>query len=189
MKDCQLQVIADSGSKPTFMDRLRLFLLRALSTLERKIAGLRRRLGQPELVVAPCPNIPSKPIGEHDRPAGPSAEGPFRPGDVVEVRSYDEVQATLDEKGFYDKLEFMEGMKNYCGRRLVVKKRVRSIFDERAWRMLTVRKSRYILDGAICDGSGQYDKEGCDRCCFYFWADRWLRRPSQRPDGPRPQSV
>jgi len=27
--------------------------------------------------------------------------------------------------------------------------------------------------GAICDGIGMYDKEGCDRSCFYFWTDRW----------------
>jgi hypothetical protein len=42
--------------------------------------------------------------------------------------------------------------------------------------MLKVKRPRYLLDEAICDGAGMYDKEGCDRCCFYFWTDRWFRR-------------
>jgi hypothetical protein len=96
----------------------------------------------------------------------------------VEVLSYEEVFCTLDEESTCGGLQFMEGMKRFCGQRLVVRKKVRMMFDERARRMVRISRNRYILDGAICDGKGQYDREGCDRCCFYFWSDRWLRRPS-----------
>jgi hypothetical protein len=92
------------------------------------------------------------------------------------VLSYEELQATLDAKGRCDGLEFMEGMQKFCGRRLRVRKRVQMMFDERAWRMVRVRRPRYLLDEAICDAIGMYDKEGCDRCCFYFWTDHWFRK-------------
>ena len=88
--------------------------------------------------------------------------------------SYGEIDATLDESGTCEGLEFMEGMKRYCGQRLAVKKRVQMMFDERRWRTVRVRRPRYILEAAICDGNA---RQVCDRCCFFFWSPRWLRRP------------
>ena len=102
----------------------------------------------------------------------------FRIGELVEVLTFEEIRRTLDEYGKCDGLEFMEGMKNYCGLRLPLKRKVARIYDERSRRMLKMKKGRYILDDAICDGQGMYDREGCDRCCFYFWSDRWLRKAS-----------
>ncbi len=109
----------------------------------------------------------------------PKLDGrPFRAGDVVQVLPYEEILAMLDPNRRCDGLEFMEGMRQFCGRRLVVLKRVRLIFDEQTRRMLAIKRERYILEGAICDGGGMYSREGCDRCCFYFWSSRWLRKPS-----------
>lgn len=69
----------------------------------------------------------------------------------------------------------MDRMAAYRGRPMVVRKRVQSIFDERKWRMVRIRDT-CILEGAICEGQGMYEKEGCDRCCYFFWKDQWLRR-------------
>jgi hypothetical protein len=33
-------------------------------------------------------------------------------------------------------------------------------------------KNTVLLDGAICDGWGGK----CDRSCFFFWREAWLRR-------------
>jgi hypothetical protein len=106
---------------------------------------------------------------------GESAGPPFQAGTTVEVRSYDEILATLDPQRKCDGLEFMEGMKAFCGQRFVVFKKVEMLFDESAGRMLRVKKERYVLDGVICDGRGTCQREGCDRCCFYFWSRPWLR--------------
>jgi hypothetical protein len=63
----------------------------------------------------------------------------------------------------------------YCGRELTVKRKVRTIFDERHGRMVRLRRT-YLLEGAICDSRGLGDREGCDRCCYYFWRRIWLER-------------
>ncbi len=117
-----------------------------------------------------------------DRSHGRAAEGsraPERPrfaaGNIVEVLSYAEISVTLDANRSADGLSFMEGMRRYCGQRLKVLKKVELIFDETAGRMVRMTRDRYILEGAICDGVGTFDKEGCDRCCFYFWSGLWLR--------------
>jgi hypothetical protein len=72
----------------------------------------------------------------------------------------------------------MPGMEKHCGRGFRVRKRVRAIFDERAWRMLKI-KNTFLLDDCVCEGRGMYDKEGCDRCCYYFWKADWLIKGSR----------
>jgi hypothetical protein len=103
---------------------------------------------------------------------------PFRAGEIVRVLPYEEILATLDSERKCDGLEFMEGMRKFCNRRMAVLKRVRLIFDEQTGRMLAIKRERYILKDAICDGGGTYSQEGCDRCCFYFWSRCWLQRAS-----------
>jgi hypothetical protein len=117
-------------------------------------------------------------------PRGPTAPGappvpptaPLRTGDWVEVLSREEIAATLNQDFQCDGLAFLEGMRDHCGKRLRVLREVRMLFDERRWRMLRVRKPRYILETTICEGKAMFDKDGCDRCCYYFWDARWLRR-------------
>jgi hypothetical protein len=101
---------------------------------------------------------------------------PLQAGDLVEVLSYEEIRRTLDERGTCDGLDLMEGMKQFCGRRFVVMKKVELLYDEVAHRMLKIKKERYLLEGVICDGRGATQREGCDRCCFYFWSRPWLRK-------------
>ncbi len=63
--------------------------------------------------------------------------------------------------------KFMPHMAKYCGRAIRVKKKLRTIFDEKAWKMRQI-KNTFLLEDCICDGRGMYTLEGCDRCCFYF---------------------
>ena len=50
--------------------------------------------------------------------------GAFRPGDLVEVKSADEILATLDADGTLDHLPFMPEMVEFCGKRFRVSRRV-----------------------------------------------------------------
>jgi hypothetical protein len=171
--DCQLQSLFEDTAPITWRNRLRQFALRMLTAFERRIDRVRRRLS-PKALPEPTVAAQSGWSAEPTHVAAASS-GPIQPGQWVEILTYDEILAMLDDKGRCDGLEFMEGMRRYCGRRLRVRKLVRMMFDERKWRMLKVKRPRYLLDEAICDGSGMYDKEGCDRSCFYFWTDRWFR--------------
>ena len=97
-------------------------------------------------------------------------------GEWVEVRSAEEIRQTLDGSGRSRGLGFMPGMLSYCGKRLRVYKRAETIVLEGTGETRRL-KNTVLLDGAICDGEGF----ACDRSCFYFWRETWLKRAV--PDG------
>lgn len=99
----------------------------------------------------------------------------FREGEMVKIRSLEEIKATLDSAGRCEGLQFMPGMQKYCGRQAWVMKKVHMMFDERLWKMVKIRHA-YILRGIICDGRDVFDGEGCDRSCYFFWKDKWLNK-------------
>lgn len=103
----------------------------------------------------------------------------FMPGDLVEIRPWKEIRQTLDDDFSTRGLVFMPGMERFCGRRARVFKRIRMLYDEHQRKMVKVRNA-YILDGVICKGRNAFDKEGCDKSCFYFWNCLWLRRIEQQ---------
>src|SRR3990172_8490143 len=70
-------------------------------------------------------------IADRATPVAESTE-PFQAGEDVEVLSYEEICATLDDERKCEGLELMEGMKRFCGERLIVFKKVEMLFDEKA---------------------------------------------------------
>ena len=92
-------------------------------------------------------------------------------GEWVEVKSESEIRRGLDRRGRTCGLSFMEGMTAYCGKRLKVYRRAESIILEGSGEMRRL-KNTVLLDSAICDGEHYV----CDRSCFYFWKETWLRR-------------
>ncbi len=174
--DCQLQVAYDAADSLTIRDKMRHCALKLMSAIERRTERIRAALGQTGFQAPEADSHFQQNKAQHTGEIPPPArDNRFRPGETVEVLTWEEIQQTLDENRTCGGLQFMEGMKRFCGQRMVVRKRVRTIFDERTWRMLKIGRT-HILDGAICDGRRQYSQEGCDRCCFYFWKDRWLRK-------------
>jgi hypothetical protein len=111
----------------------------------------------------------------------------LQPGEMVEVKSQEEVRRTLDATGKNRGLGFMPEMWEYCGKQLRVLKRVEKICLENAPRTVRRLENTVILEGAFCKGSGI----GCDRACFYFWRECWLKRVAPPPimtdSGARPR--
>jgi len=112
---------------------------------------------------------------EHRAEQGQKQTGPFKPGDLVEILPYEEIEKNLDTERRCGGLTFLRLMHQYCGRRAYVYKRVRMIYDERLQKMVKIRNT-YLLEGIICDGKDFFSKEGCDKSCFLFWKDKWLRK-------------
>lgn len=96
----------------------------------------------------------------------------LRAGDVVEVRTKEEILGTLDSRGRLENLPFMPEMLQYCGRRFRVFKRAHKTCD---W-VYTV-KSRRLRDGVHletrCDGEFH---GGCQSACLIYWKEAWLKR-------------
>jgi hypothetical protein len=101
----------------------------------------------------------------------------LQPGETVEVKSETEILATLDASGKYKGLFWMPSMSRFCGKRYRVFKRLNVILLESTLEFKKVRHT-VLLEGVLCDGNGFY---GCDRSCFHYWREAWLRRVS--PDG------
>ena len=94
-------------------------------------------------------------------------------GDLVRVRTREEIKATLDGRNEAKGCLFMSEMWKYCGTEQRVLKPVEQFLDERTYR---VRRTSGIvlLEGAVCQGT-EYPK-GCDRSCFFFWREEWLAK-------------
>lgn len=97
----------------------------------------------------------------------------YRAGDVVEVRSQDEILATLDQHGTVDGMPFMPEMLQYCGQRFRVGAVAHKTCDT-ARQTWTGRRlnSTVHLAGLRCDGSAH---GGCQAECTLFWKDIWLK--------------
>jgi hypothetical protein len=96
----------------------------------------------------------------------------LQPGELVEVKSIDEILATLDRNRRHKGLLWMTGMRKYCGRQYRVYKRVQRITLESNGEQRNM-KNTVLLEGVMCDGK---EFGGCDRSCFHFWREAWLRR-------------
>jgi hypothetical protein len=97
----------------------------------------------------------------------------LRAGDWVEVRSKDEILATLDSDGAMEELPFMPEMLSHAGKRYQVTRRVDKICDTISSTGSRRMYDTVYLDDLRCDGSGH---GGCQAGCLIYWKEAWLRR-------------
>jgi len=97
----------------------------------------------------------------------------LQPGEWVQVRSIDEILATLDGKGKYKGLYFMPEMETFCGKKFKVFKKAEIIKLESTGEVRKLKSPSIFLEGVYCNGERH---EGCDRACFHFWREIWLKR-------------
>jgi glycosyltransferase involved in cell wall biosynthesis len=115
----------------------------------------------------------------------------LRVGEIVEVRSPEEILATLDENGELDGLPFMPEMLAWCGRRLRIDKLALKLCDTIDWTGIYRMRDAVHLEASRCDGQAH---SGCQAGCNIYWKEAWLKRipagePEPAPDperGPAP---
>jgi hypothetical protein len=103
----------------------------------------------------------------------------FKAGDLVEVRTAEEIFSTLDGDACLNGLPFMPEMLRYCGKTLRVASSAHKTCD-------TIEKTggrrmqRAVhLDGVRCGGSAHGN---CEAACLIFWRYEWLKRPEERTE-------
>ncbi len=106
----------------------------------------------------------------------------LQPGELVEVKSKEEIFATLDQGGHNRGLRFDVEMLRYCGTRARVLRRVDRLVDEKTGRMLELPGDCIILEGVIC--TADYH-QFCPRSIYPYWREIWLRRANE-PAGQAP---
>jgi hypothetical protein len=97
----------------------------------------------------------------------------FISGEWVEVKTMREIALTLDQRGRHKGLYFMPEMEQFCGKKFKIYKKAEIIKLESTGELRKLRSPTLFLEGVYCDGKFQ---GGCDRSCFHFWRDEWLKR-------------
>jgi hypothetical protein len=95
----------------------------------------------------------------------------LRPGDVVQVRSGEEIRATLDGTGALDGVPFMPEMLQHVGRRFRVSKRAEKICDMIGSGGSRRMRDTVLLEDLRCDGTAH---GGCQARCRIYWKEAWL---------------
>ena len=97
----------------------------------------------------------------------------LQPGELVEVKSKEEIFATLDRTGHNRGLRFDIEMLRYCGKRARVQRRVNRLIDEKTGKMVHIGGDCIVLDGFICAADFH---QNCPRGIEEYWREIWLRR-------------
>jgi len=110
----------------------------------------------------------------------PEADPPLdlQPGELVQVKSREEIAATLTPEGRHKGMWFDREMMPFCGRTFRVRQRIHRFIDERAGgRMVELKKSDCVtLDGVVCSGDLSLRRWFCPRAIYSYWRECWLRR-------------
>jgi hypothetical protein len=98
----------------------------------------------------------------------------LRPGDLVEVKTPDEIATTLDTDGTIDHLPFMPEMLEFCGQRFRVSKRALTVCFSGPGTTRGFRVDDVVtVDDVRCSGAAH---DGCQKACMIFWREAWLRK-------------
>jgi hypothetical protein len=97
----------------------------------------------------------------------------LQPGELVEVKTLEEMRATLDRKGRNRGLICDLELKRFCGMKYRVKGRLDRMISEATGKMRKV-EGTVILDGNTCLCA--WTIGGCPRMDFCYWREAWLKR-------------
>lgn len=102
----------------------------------------------------------------------------LQPGEWVEVRSKEEIAATLTPKGYNHGLWFDREMMAFCGGRYQVRDRIVRFIDEFRdnGRMVEMKRDAVTLEGVFCSGELSRQRWFCPRQIYPYWRECWLRR-------------
>ncbi len=112
----------------------------------------------------------------------------LQPGELVRVKSREEIAKTLSPQGRNKGLWFDREMLPFCGREFRVRQRVHRFVDERDGRLVELKTDAITLDGAVCSGERSLRRWFCPRALFPYWRECWLERVEQPAAAPAARS-
>jgi hypothetical protein len=110
----------------------------------------------------------------------------LEPGEVVRVKPYPEILATLDRSNKNRGLWFDPELVKYCGGVYRVIKRVRRILDEKTGKMLEFSNPCIVLQDVFCTAETTQWRLFCPRNIWIYWREIWLERIAKPETSSRP---
>jgi len=100
----------------------------------------------------------------------------LQPGELVRIKSYPEILATLDTSSKNRGLFFGDEEVPFCGGTFRVKSRVNKIINERTGKMMKMKTPSVILEGVFCQARYSDRRLLCPRAIYSMWREIWLER-------------
>jgi hypothetical protein len=122
------------------------------------------------------PKFPRKSGNIPDGQSTPTAILALQPGELVRVKSHDEILATLTVASKNRGLLWDAEMVPYCGKTYRVLKRVTRIINENTGRMQEMKNPCIILDSVVCQARYSGCRVFCPRSIYPYWREIWLER-------------
>ncbi len=106
----------------------------------------------------------------------PSAKLDLQRGELVKIRSHEEILATIDETGLNRGMSFDAEMVPYCGGTYRVLDRVNKLINEKTGKMQHLRNDCVILENVVCLACYSKYRRFCPRSIYPYWREIWLER-------------
>ena len=131
------------------------------------------------------------PFPRHRGKLKPSEPAPvatlnLQPGELVRIKSYEEILRTIDNDNKNRGMSFDGEMMPFCGKTYRVRNRVERFIDEKTGKMKTLRTAAVILDNVFCQARYSEHRMFCPRSIFSWWREIWLERVSDAPQQTDP---
>src|SRR5882672_5761802 len=108
--------------------------------------------------------------------ATPAAILNLQPGELVRVKSHEEILKTVDtsnrNRGMYWDAELVP----YCGGTYRVLKRVSRLIDEKTAKMVEMKNPCIVLDTVVCQARYSPCRMLCPKSMYPYWREIWLER-------------
>jgi hypothetical protein len=112
----------------------------------------------------------------------PSCSLNLQPGELVRVKSYQQILATLDTANRNRGLLFDAEMVPFCGQTHRVLGRVSQIINEKTGKMMRFKNNCILLEGVVCESrytDCKFCPLFCPRAIYSYWREIWLERVSK----------
>jgi hypothetical protein len=118
------------------------------------------------------------------REATPSAALNLQPGELVRVRSHEEVLQTLNTDGKNRGMLWDAELVPFCGKTYRVLKRVNRIINEQTGEMQEMKNPCIVLDSVVCQSRYSACRMFCPRSIYPYWREIWLERVEAEKASP-----
>lgn len=106
----------------------------------------------------------------------PSVTLNLRPGELVRIKSYEEILKTVNTTNKNRGLYFDAEAVPYCGGTYRVLSRVSKILDEKTGKLINLKNESIILEGVYCQARYSECRMFCPRAIYSYWREAWLER-------------
>ena len=100
----------------------------------------------------------------------------LQPGELVRVKSYEQILATIDGHRGNRGIAWDAEMVPFCGKTFRVQTRVERFISEKNGKMVGLRTPAVILEDVFCRSRYSDCRMHCPRSIYTWWREIWLER-------------